>query len=176
MMNYFDTYKAKYSNWQQDRQEIEAVARLINANCAVKSYLEIGTAEGGSLYYFGHMLAPHKAVCVDLAEAHTATLREWVFSEMKDAIDITLYAGNSTEPAIIDAVKSLGQFDVVFIDGGHDYATVKSDWESYGFLAAKFVVFHDICLPDVKKLWDTIPQPKLSIVETGKFGMGVVFK
>lgn len=35
--------------------------------------------------------------------------------------------GNSTDLNIKETVKSLGMFDVIYIDGGHDYDTVVSD-------------------------------------------------
>ena len=170
MTDYFDTFQRKYHNWQQQREEIEAVAKLIG-EC--NSYLEIGTAEGGSLYFFAHKMGFKRAVCVDLDEAHTRPYREWVFEQLSGAVEMTLYSGNSMDAAIIEqAAKE--QFDVVFIDGGHDYATVKSDWVNYGKLANKYVVFHDICLPDVKKLWDELPGIKLSLIGDGRFGMGIL--
>ena len=176
-MDHFQRYQSKYPNWQQERDEIDAVISIIHSSGQqVRTYLEIGTAEGGSLYYFGHRLAPLSAVCVDLDEDHTRPLREWVFGEIGDAINISLMSGDSTDQTIIDCVKAKGQFDMVFIDGGHDYATVKSDWENYGPLATKFCVFHDICLPGVKAVWDAIPERKLSIVGQGKFGMGIIFR
>jgi hypothetical protein len=33
----------------------------------------------------------------------------------------------------------------VFIDGDHLYDGVKTDWENYGPMGSKYVVFHDIC-------------------------------
>lgn len=35
-------------------------------------------------------------------------------------------------------------FDLVFIDGSHDYERVKSDMTVYGFHASKVIAFHDI--------------------------------
>lgn len=184
-MNYFDRFKAKFPAWQQDPLEIGVVTNLIREN--TRTYLEIGTAEGGSIYYFGHCLPLKTAVCVDYDEDHTREVRQWAFDEleaigkdcekMKPKVSPSLLSGDSKDPVIIDAVKNIypDGCDVVFIDGGHDYQTVLSDWKNYGPMANKFCIFHDICLNEVKRVWDSIPAPKLNIIETGKYGMGIVF-
>lgn len=42
-----------------------------------------------------------------------------------------IFQGLSTEKWVIDAVKDLGSWDIIYIDGGHDYNTVTSDLEIY---------------------------------------------
>ena len=49
-----------------------------------------------------------------------------------DASDLGLIEGLSNDPDIIETAKELGPFDVVFVDGCHDYEVVVSDIINYG--------------------------------------------
>jgi hypothetical protein len=57
----------------------------------------------------------------------------------------TIIEGLSTEPEIIEAVKVLKSFDVVYIDGGHTYDVAKSDIINYAPLAKQYLVIDDCC-------------------------------
>jgi hypothetical protein len=57
----------------------------------------------------------------------------------------TIIEGLSTEPEIIEAVKVLKSFDVVYIDGGHTYDVAKSDVINYAPLAKQYLVIDDCC-------------------------------
>lgn len=57
----------------------------------------------------------------------------------------TIIEGLSTEPEIIEAVKVLKSFDVVYIDGGHTYDVAKSDIIEYAPLAKQYLVIDDCC-------------------------------
>jgi hypothetical protein len=57
----------------------------------------------------------------------------------------TIIEGLSTEPEIIESVKVLKSFDVVYIDGGHTYDVAKSDIINYAPLAKQYLVIDDCC-------------------------------
>jgi hypothetical protein len=57
----------------------------------------------------------------------------------------TIIEGLSTEPEIIESVKVLKSFDVVYIDGGHTYDVAKSDIIEYAPLAKQYLVIDDCC-------------------------------
>lgn len=57
----------------------------------------------------------------------------------------TIIEGLSTEPEIVEAVKVLKSFDVVYIDGGHTYDVAKSDIIEYAPLAKQYLVIDDCC-------------------------------
>lgn len=60
--------------------------------------------------------------------------------------DYTIIEGMSTDPVIITAANLLN-LDVLYIDGGHDYKTVKSDIENYLPLikSGGYLVIDDAC-------------------------------
>ena len=59
--------------------------------------------------------------------------------------------GLSTDPRVIDDVKYLEPFDIVYIDGGHTYDVVKSDMATYAKMAKTYLVVDDCC--------NNIPMP-----------------
>lgn len=133
----------------QERSELEHVFNLING---CESYLEIGTAEGDSLYVLSHALKPNsRLTSVDLGEAATRRLVDEVFQYLMPKHSVGIYRGNSTDRSTYPRKEA---HDVVLIDGGHDYDTVVSDIDMYSPLAKKFIIFHDVKLPGVKQAVD----------------------
>ena len=130
----------------QERNELEHVFNLIKG---CESYLEIGTAEGNSLYVLAHALKRGARItCVDLGENHTIPRHNDIIQRLKPDYDVAMYHGDSTKH---DTYPNKCEHEVVLIDGGHDYRTVLSDCEMYVPLATKYVLFHDIKLPDVAR-------------------------
>lgn len=128
----------------QEPSELEHVFNLIQG---CESYLEIGTAEGNSLYVLAHALKPGaKITCVDLGENHTKPRQEEIRQLLSPTYEVAMYHGNSVNR---DTYPNKEKHEVVLIDGGHDYATVLSDAKMYSPLATKYILFHDIKLPDV---------------------------
>lgn len=129
----------------QERSELEHIFGLI---IGCRSYLEIGTAEGDSMYVLSHALAPNSTITsVDLGERHTRPYANDVVNIIKQNHNVALYTGDSTNP---DTYPNKKPHEVVFIDGGHDYNTALSDARMYGKLATKYLIFHDIKLDGVR--------------------------
>ena len=57
--------------------------------------------------------------------------------------DAHLFFGDSTSAKVIDEVRGLAPFDVMFIDANHTAPFVRKDFASYGQLA-RYCCFHDI--------------------------------
>lgn len=129
----------------QEPTELEHIFNLMR-ECDCGSYLEIGTAEGNSLYVLGQ--ATKNASFIDLGEPHTFEARKMVTDYLAENWRTPAqYIGDSTDPFLLP--KNY-QYECILIDGGHDFATVLSDSILYAPLATKYVFWHDIQLPEVK--------------------------
>lgn len=143
-------------------QNLEEFGKLLKIYIALqpKHTLEIGTHEGGTLYYWLLNATPNSVVgSIDfqgIVSESQASL--WAAPRVK----AICYSGDSTEQQAIDwARNNIGTLDWLFIDGGHDYETVKSDWNNYSPLVKKggVIALHDI-LPqensEVNFLWEEL--------------------
>jgi predicted O-methyltransferase YrrM len=108
----------------------------------VRSYLEIGSYQGGSALQVAHaLIVPSLIVMVD------SEPRDELDDALKTIVAMghrgKLVSGNSQMSKTVEFVKKFGQFDCVFIDGDHSTAGVTADWQNYSPLA-KMVAMHDI--------------------------------
>jgi hypothetical protein len=104
--------------------------------------------------------------------------------------DAHLFIGDSTSPAIVDHVKALAPFDLLFIDANHTESYVRKDFQAYGAMA-NIVCFHDIGwnnptppgrLPievpkvwaDIKKVYQTAATFKEIKYDNGHNGIGIM--
>lgn len=159
-------------------QEKSELRHIYNLMLGCKSYLEIGSAEGSTLYVLGSALDNFKYQIeyVDLCEAHTEELRREAIQKLgKKVFEIK---GDSTHKSTYDQVKQ-NRYDCVLIDGGHDFATVLSDCILYAPLAKRYVFFHDVQLPAVKaavemfnKNWNL--GEYTTYVNSNNYGYGVL--
>lgn len=80
--------------------------------------------------------------------------------------------GDSTDDGTIEQVRSLGLFDCVLIDGGHETDIVREDFRNYGELG-KYVMLHDTrnSKPEggVQKFFEEDIEHNLKCVEFGPF-------
>lgn len=154
--------------FQQEYTELRHIFDLMSA-CDCKSYLEVGTAEGNSLYILGHAVDDRGTIdYIDLDENHTREARTQSIQKLvqekwpMQGRMIGFHHGNSTDPLLLDSKR---KFDCVLIDGGHDYKTVLSDSIMYAKMANKYVFWHDIQLLEVKIAVDCF----LSAIKSGKY-------
>lgn len=139
----------------------------------VRSYLEVGSKHGGSLWRVGCALPPgSRIVSVDLPHGdlsfkETLPHLQACVEKLGEVHDAHLIIGDSTDPHVIAQARALGPFDAVFVDANHTEPYVREDWASYRPMAKKLFAFHDIGwrarpepskkMPiDVPKVWDEI--------------------
>lgn len=163
--------------------------------------LEVGSLYGGTLYYWVHYMPPGGTMVsvdkiADNAEhpiGKVLAARElwdgWAETAMVDLIKIV---GVSSNIVTIQKVADYAPFDFIFVDGGHDYETVSSDYQNYWPMLRKggVMAFHDIASLDensyhidVGRWWremnaDDKFDGKTTelIAKHGKWGIGVIKK
>lgn len=159
----------------QERTELEYVFNLLR-DCT--SYLEVGTAEGNSLYVLANAMPKGSEITyVDWAEKHTEQHRNEILKELWE-YKITPVHGDSNDFETKHKASHT-IFDVVLIDAGHDDFNVAIDAYHYGGLARKYIIFHDIQLPDVNRAyeWYCRQSPKCKnyrVVNSETYGYGII--
>lgn len=143
---------------------------------SVRSFLEIGSRFGGSLWRIANELPKgSKIVSVDSGKGMGGrkpgapeSLKTCIKDLRSAGYDAHLIFGDSHRQDTITAARRLGPYDAVFIDGDHEYRGVIQDWKHYGPMA-RIVAFHDVgwVLPadyinpkvvEVPKLWGELKE------------------
>lgn len=166
-------------------QEYEELKHVFNLVKGCMGYLEIGTAEGNSLYILSHAIEG-LIYSIDFGEKHTTASRNAVLNKLRETRDLPndkgvyFVAGNSHDPKCLQQIKHEHLvFDVVLIDAGHSYEDVIADASMYGSLAKKYIIFHDVCLPEVNKAfqWYVAQRPdceSYKFINSDTFGYGIM--
>jgi cephalosporin hydroxylase len=178
----------------QSPQELASLIALAKEH-KVKSFLEIGSRFGGTLWRIAReMPAGSRVVSIDPDIGHGSgkpgapqSLRACISHLCRLGYDAHHIDADSTDKATVAKAAALGPFDLIFIDGGHEAKYVRADWKNYGPMGW-LVSFHDTHwkMPkggtrpvDVPALWAEI-KPKHKCVEfhdpAYNYGIGVVFR
>jgi hypothetical protein len=173
----------------QDPVELVEFARLVTRE-KVKSYLEIGSKFGGSLWHVAcAMPLGSRLVAVDLVG--DLDLNECIKRLKSLGYDARLLIGDSVDPKVVDAARVLGPYDLCLIDANHHEPYVRQDWANYGPMA-RMVAFHDIGWVqgdrpnkpwriEVPKVWNEIKQDyrhqEIKLCPTGRDnGIGILWR
>lgn len=159
----------------QEYNELEHVFNLMQG-CG--SYLEIGTAEGNSLYVLAHALKPGARITyVDWDETHTRAPREEILMLLRaEGYVIEGIHANTLHREAIEAAARQ-RYDVVLIDAGHSYDETLADGRNYARLADKYVFFHDVMLPEVDAAFMQILKEfggGYKFINSETFGYGIL--
>jgi predicted O-methyltransferase YrrM len=135
--------------------------------------LEIGTANGGTLFLWTRIAAPDATiVSVDLpggafGDGYPAW-RAWLYRQFPiDQQSLHLIRGNSHTPETRDRVRDLlPEIDFLFIDGDHTYDGVKADFDMYAPLVRPggLIALHDVAEHppasgcDVARFWRELQE------------------
>lgn len=141
------------------------IKELMADDC--KTYLEIGTHNGGSLVTVMQSKYKTNYCCVDLWDNDDDRVKtiENVNKYNKHKHPYELVKGMSNSPEVLRKVNisCKNGVDLLFIDGGHDYNTVMADYYNYSKLVNKggVIVFDDYLLvkpDDENKMIESFPD------------------
>jgi precorrin-6B methylase 2 len=125
------------------------------------SILEIGSANGGTLAFWLRTGAAH-VVSIDADHSRL----EWseLNAATKPGQQLHLVTGRSEDPSTIERLdrvmnaNGIGRFDVAFIDGGHDYRSVKLDFMTCLARTAKVIILNDSTFAEVRMFLDELAR------------------
>lgn len=161
----------------QNKQELEHVFNLMQG---CESYLEVGTAEGNSLYVLAHALKPGASITyIDIDEERIRPKRLEIIALLQaGGYNIKGVHGNSMHRASIEAASR--KYDVVMIDAGHSFDEAYSDGRNYVPMATKLAIFHDVCMPDVESAFAFYQRQSgyqaYKFINSDTFGYGILKK
>ena len=165
----------------QKPAELAALLRCLDEELIVTS-LEIGLGKGGTSWGLSKLNHLSHMIAIDLpagpwsgsSPEDAAKVEESLKVIAKRISDMSgvkydLAFGSSMNSQALEAVKgTLGEkkLDLLFIDGDHSYAGVKTDFLTYSPLVRSggFIVFHDICAHppetgcEVEKFWKELKE------------------
>lgn len=179
----------------QVETEIDALIDVFRRE-GVRSFLEVGSKFGGSLWRIGKALPKgSRIISVDLPQGtkawqqSQASLLKCISALKECGHDARVIWGDSTSTTVIEQVKAFGPFDAILVDANHTRPYVERDWATYGKMG-RLIAFHDIAWKrapdwkgtriDVPQFWDSIKgsyrHEEFKFCPTGKNnGIGVLW-
>jgi cephalosporin hydroxylase len=151
--------------WQYPNQFSKYLSLL--SKHPIQSYIEIGCRWGGTFVltneYLKRFQPVIKSVAVDIIDSP-------VLNYCLSNVETQFMKINSQSQEFIDYIHNQ-HFDLIFIDGDHNYTGVKNDYEITKN-SGKMFVFHDILndvCPGVVQFWNELKQNEKDIYDFFEF-------
>jgi predicted O-methyltransferase YrrM len=174
----------------QTESEFRELLKRFHALTPRSRVLEIGSLGGETLWYWiqgvgmgGTVVSidwrvpPSDARYSAHKHGQEVLWRQWAVGA---GVSFTILNADSRAPQTVEDVRrTVRQLDFLFIDGGHDYATVMADYANYGPLVRRggLIALHDVQgIADVTGAWNEIRAGKNSqeICHPDGWGIGVI--
>lgn len=182
-------YDGSGTHFMQNAEEFSKLLFILSKindipNKKINKFLEIGWSTGIAHTLFYKILKPNESVAVDLVVPSGMSTNTF-FANLRFK-NLTFIANDSKSTFTKDKLRVLGSFDFIFIDGGHDYETVKSDFNLALEIAAEkaIIALHDIHADypaEVSRLWKDIKDSEsfetleiLDINTSISYGIGLI--
>ena len=154
---------------QQIPDEISRCIKYLMDNAAIKSYLEVGAAAGGTTYLVNHFLKPEMIVVIDDNQHPNSHKRQETLQGIR-RVEIIGHSGAGKTTETLEQIMRGEQFDLVFIDADHTYANCKRDTMLYKqyLKVGGYLLFHDSALDycGVKRVvWETKQDDRMEFIE-----------
>lgn len=173
---------------KQNPIELRKLAKTVKNEVAPKTVLEIGTADGGSLYTWARYFDSVETI-ISIDKDHTKLDEKFLETFRPGAI--TCISGRSQDESVAQEVRGIvkdGGIDFILIDGGKQVKEVRKDYQIYRPLLNEggLIAFHDILThrdlgidPDVLKVWQEVRDDGFSyeLIEDHqqqKYGYGIM--
>lgn len=164
-----------YPTMEQNPREFVELLRVLQ-EMEIRSVLEVGVFQGGTLGQFQWALPDARVVGID----------PWPM--IPNDYPIPVIRGSSHDPDMRQRARSLNdgeRFEFVHIDGDHTAPAVALDWEWAQVEATRLVAFHDIANVgnpsiEVRQFWKKLRVNKRwatdeFIYDKGIYGIGLVY-
>jgi len=127
----------------------------------IKKFLEIGYSTGKTNTILNKFFNFEQIVAIDNFSAHISNDDLWGNLSRKKLI---LISGNSDQTHVINVTKKFSPFDLILIDGSHEFIDAKNDMKKYSKMLGPngILAVHDIHQKDmgVKKAWKEFKTSK----------------
>lgn len=182
-------YDGSGTHFMQNAYEFSAMLSTLvdakkNKSHKFTKFLEFGWSTGISHTILYKVLKPEESVAVDNVVPSGMSANTF-FANLRFK-NLTFLANDSTSSFVHNKLKSIGPFDFIFIDGGHGYDTVLSDFKLASDVATSkaIIALHDIYAEhpsEVSVLWKEIKNSRkyeiLEILDDKsllRYGIGLV--
>lgn len=148
----------KFDNARMGQREPEFLAWVaICLAMDVHSYVELGTGHS----HYMHTAGISRVVAVDINNPP--------YDGMSNE-GVNYVQGSSYDSATLAQVLGIvgDQPDVVFIDADHDGDAPQRDFDLWYPQARKLIGFHDICIPNVARIWNDLSLKHPSVEFLGR--------
>ena len=172
--NTFPEHEGKSYSWfmQQHQEEFWLLLEKLQLN-NTRTILEVGSAAGGTLPFFGQIADKVVGLSLDTPTAFTA-----ITYSKNNYPNISYIKANSHLNSTLELVKKQQPFfDTLFIDGDHTYEGTKQDFEMYSPLIKRggIIAFHDVAIElGVKKFFEEITLRK-ELLKVYYMGIGIAY-